>query len=126
MRPVLLILAVFIILPAAGTAAIINVPGDYPTIQQAIDAAAGGDTVLVAPGTYIENIRFKGKAIIVKSSDGPHVTTIDGNHTKGLSVVSFIDEEGFGSVLEGFTITNGAGTAAKEYGVLGGGICCGW
>ena len=45
------------------------------------------------------------------------MTTIDGNHTKGLSVVSFIDEEGFGSVLEGFTITNG-------YAPYGGGILC--
>jgi hypothetical protein len=33
-----------------------HVPGDYPTIQAAVDAAAEGDTILVAPGVYSENV----------------------------------------------------------------------
>jgi len=33
-------------------AIVIRVPGDYPTIQQGINAASAGDIVLVAPGTY--------------------------------------------------------------------------
>ena len=64
---------------ASGTlshAAVINVPADQPTIQDAIDVAQTGDTVLVAPGTYLENINFSGKSITVKSSNGNKVTII--------------------------------------------------
>ncbi|MBL8840425.1 MAG: IPT/TIG domain-containing protein [Planctomycetes bacterium] len=86
----------------AGT---INVPADVSTIQGAIDAASPGDTVLVAPGTYVENIDFKGKAIKVRSSDGASLTTIDGGQRD--SVVIFQSGEGRDSILQGFTITNG-------------------
>ena len=86
-------------------AATINVPADQPTIQAGINAAIPGDTVLVAPGTYIENISFLGKAITVQSSGGPGVTVIDGNSTT--NVVIFSSGEGLGSVIEGFTITKG-------------------
>src|SRR6266700_1042933 len=47
----------------------INVPADQPTIQAAITLAQSGDTVLVAPGTYLENNDFLGKAITVTSSE---------------------------------------------------------
>ncbi len=88
-----------------GGAQIIHVPGDYPTIQQVIDAAVGGDTILVAPGTYTENINFKGKTITVKSEVSRKVTIIDGGQKD--SVVTFASGEGRNSVLDGFTIRNG-------------------
>ena len=47
---------------------IIHVPGDYPTIQGAIDAAFNGDAIVVAPGTYNETIDLLGKAIRIRSS----------------------------------------------------------
>ena len=65
---------------AAGTAAgdIINVPGDFPGIQGAINVAANfGDEIVVAPGTYVEQINFLGKKVKIRSSDGPLVTIID-------------------------------------------------
>jgi parallel beta-helix repeat protein len=83
----------------------IHVPGDQPTIQAAINVANNGDTVLVAPGTYAENINFAGKAITVRSSNGAKVTIIDGAQ-KG-SVVTFNHSETNKAVLKGFTIQNG-------------------
>jgi hypothetical protein len=51
--------------PPAGR--IRRVPAEHRTIQVAIDSAAPGDTVLVAPGRYLEYIRFHGKGIVVAS-----------------------------------------------------------
>lgn len=96
-----------IILATGGSAAAatIHVPADQPTIQAGINAASNGDTVLVAPGTYSENININGKAITVKSSGGTKVTIIDGGQ-KG-SVVTFNHAETNNSVLRGFTIQYG-------------------
>jgi len=72
-----LVLAVFLVSVGSGFADTIHVPADYATIQGAIDAAVNGDIVLVAPGTYVENLDFLGKAITVQSSDGAEVTVVD-------------------------------------------------
>jgi hypothetical protein len=101
----LVMLAVLLPAEPASAQAVINVPGDSPTIQGAIDVAAPGDTVLVAPGTYFENINFGGKAITVESAQGPEATIIDGNLAG--SVVTFVSEEGLASVLRGFTLQRG-------------------
>ena len=87
-------------------AAIIRVPQNQLTIQAAINAAHPGDTVVVAPGTYYENISFLGKNIIVKSSQGPKVTTIDGGNLA--TVVTFDMYETNAAVLQGFTIQHGS------------------
>ena len=103
-------------------AAIINVPGDQPTIQTAINIAVNGDEIIVAPGTYFETINFLGKAIIVRSTDpdDPAVvqsTIINGNGAG--SVVGCTNGEGPDTVLSGFVITGGSGAAC------GGGATCG-
>lgn len=98
--PVLIILFA---LPMFGK--VIHVPADQPTIQAGIDAAANGDTVLVSPGTYKENISFNGKSITVASQSGPGVTIIDGQQLN--TVVTFTGGETRKAVLRGFTIQNG-------------------
>lgn len=91
----------------------INVPANQPTIQAAINAASNGDTVLVAPGTYNENINFNGKAITVTSSAGAAQTIIDGG---GIGpVVTFNTNETISSTLNGFTLQHGISTANSLY-----------
>jgi hypothetical protein len=96
---------------APGTtlaATTLAVPSAYATIQAAIDAAADGDTVVVAPGTYHERIDFGRKNVVVQSSGGASVTTIDGD---GGGVVVKIDADpGESPTLRGFTVRNGAST----------------
>ena len=98
----------------------INIPADYSTIQAGINASTNGDTILVQPGTYIENINYNGKNITVGSlflttADTSYIsqTVIDGNQNG--SVVRFENEEDSTAVLTGFTIKNG-------YASYGGGI----
>ncbi|HUT04511.1 MAG TPA: NosD domain-containing protein, partial [bacterium] len=105
-------------------AANINVPADYPTIQSAIDAAFDGDTVIVSPGIYFENIDFLGKAITVRSTDPLDwdivaQTIIDGMQAD--SCVKFITGEGRNSIIRGLTITNGRHNTGMAD---GGGISC--
>ena len=86
--------------------------GDATTIQGGINLAANGDVVIVEAGTYTgtgnRNISFSGKDITLTSESGPYVTIIDcQNLGQGFL---FVGNEGFGAVLEGFTVKNGNGT----------------
>ncbi len=86
----------------------IIVPGDYATIQAAIDASVNGDKVSVQPGTYNENIDFKGKNIEVYGVESdPSQVIIDGSGAG--PVVSFISGEPSTTVLTGVTVQNGSG-----------------
>ena len=98
---------------AAGFSAVHEVPARYPTIQAAIDAAADGDIVVVADGTYTglgnRDIDFKGKAITVTSEHGPLNCIIDcqGSFYDRHRGFNFHLGESINSILWGFTIVNG-------------------
>lgn len=120
MKTTLVILTALLTITSAATAATINVPADQPTIQAAINAATNGDTVIVAPGMYKENINFNGKAVTLSSTDPTNwdivnSTIINGKH-RGSCVV-FDHGEGQDSVIEGFMLTKGTNNN-------GGGILC--
>jgi len=124
--------ATFSTRPEGSQGHIIRVPADTNSIQGGIDMAQDGDTVLVADGVYIENIRFRGKAITLAShyimdGDTNHInnTIISGNepsYPDSGSVVYFIAGEDTSSVLKGFTITGGTGTVWGENQHTGGGV----
>ncbi len=109
-----------LILSIAISAKTIKVPEEFPSIQSAINESVDGDTVLVAPGEYFENINYKGRNIVLAShiileSDGSFIesTIINGSspaNNDTASCVLFISGETRGAVLEGFTITGGTGT----------------
>jgi hypothetical protein len=107
-------------------ATIINIPEQYETIQQGIDSSTNGDTVLVQPGTYIENINFNGHNITLSSlflttQDTSYIsqTIIDGNQNG--SVVTFENGENSTTVITGFTLSGGYAT---DWETGGGGITC--
>ena len=85
---------------------IVDVSGgaDYTSIQEAVDAAASGDEVLVMPGRYRETISIIGKDIHLVSSGGPVGTIIDGS---GSGPVIHCIRLSTNSSIQGFTITNG-------------------
>ncbi|MHC4428647.1 MAG: dockerin type I domain-containing protein [Planctomycetota bacterium] len=98
--------------PGTGTEA-----DPYCSIQDAIDAAVDTDEIVVAPGTYFEVINLLGKAVTVRSSDGPETTTIDAQQTGG-TVVGCWNGEGADTILQGFTITGGMGGTAFGSGMI--------
>lgn len=102
-------LAFALLLVVAGTGHAqntIHVPADRPTIQAGIDAAQDGDTVLVAPGTYYENLQIQAKSITLRSDKGAAQTIVDGG--KKDVVARLYASLGFNIILDGFTLQNGA------------------
>jgi len=131
----LMIFGAIFLAASMTVATVIEIPGDYPTIQAGMDAAISYDTVLVAPGHYYENVNFKGKPIVLtshfmfkKNTDYIFNTIIDGSHQShpdtGTTVL-LVNGEGPEAKVQGFTITGGTGTLYQWSSYLdrqGGGI----
>ena len=105
-------IAIFLSLIISVSATQLKVPSAYSTIQAAIDAATTGDTVLVADGTYTENLSID-KDIKIISENGAEKTIIDGGkitHVIGIGSSTTRD-----CVLDGFTVTNGASNSVGNF-----------
>jgi len=103
--------------------------GDYTSIQEGINNSVDGDTVLVHPGIYVENINYNGENIVLGSlllatHDTTYIyqTIIDGNHDWGVAI--FENGEDSLAILSGFTITNGFCDASGCPTYIAGGITC--
>ncbi|MBL4697549.1 MAG: right-handed parallel beta-helix repeat-containing protein [Phycisphaerales bacterium] len=92
-------LMMFCVCVSSASGDILRVPDQYGTIQSAIDAAVDGDTVLVSPGHYFEQIVYT-KNIDLRSTDGPTTTIIEGP-LGAKALVTHAED----TVVDGFTIT---------------------
>jgi parallel beta-helix repeat protein/predicted outer membrane repeat protein len=103
----------------------LHVPGQYATIQAAIDAADDTDVVEIANGTYTgtgnKNLDFGGRAITVRSAAGDPALCIIDCQGDGRGF-DFHSNEGPNSIVEGLTITNGGD--ADGFGISGAGVSC--
>lgn len=116
-------LAVFVwfcVIPAGAKT--IRVPANYSTIQAAINAAAGGDTIVVSKGTWRENLNFDGKNLCLTSTKPTSATVVAATVIDGRErgpAVTFRGVENASCVLTGFTIVHGR--AENGGGILGNG-----
>ena len=114
------VLLLLSIMSVSSEARIRNVPNEYETIQAGINAAWEGDTVLVQPDIYLENLDFIGKNIVVGSlylttgeASFISTTVIDGDNSG--RVVIFRNGESSEAVLYGFTLRHGTAPWAYRH-----------
>lgn len=122
----LLTAGIILVLTSWCAAGVVHVPGDQPTIQEGIDAAVSGDSVLVDPGVYTgignQKIEFLYKSLTLASVAGPDMTIIDCQ----ADTANLGDKYGFRIiyninpvVIEGFTVRNCSGDTAGGAYIVG-------
>lgn len=100
------LVALIVLAAALGAQSTLQVPGQFPTIADAQNAAQSGDTILVAPGTYMIGPFALVKNVKLVAAQGPSVTTLSGG---GTQPVLLIGSGAWGATIEGFRITDGQG-----------------
>ncbi|MHB8994362.1 MAG: right-handed parallel beta-helix repeat-containing protein [Armatimonadota bacterium] len=126
-RSLTVVIALWVVVASTAEAATRIVPTDFPTIQGAVNASRSGDVVIVAPGTYSENVVIADKRLFLRSINSHNESTVaatiidlTGRTGPGLEVKGSGAQ---GTTVSGFTVRNSAaegivvsGTAATiEY-----------
>jgi len=103
----------------------INIPSDYTTIQEGLNASVDGDTVLVAQGTYSENLILDNEIVLAShaiyddlgsewlDNDNINNTIVNGAHNGSCLVIkdgSYVPTFDTEPTIFGFTFQNGTGT----------------
>jgi len=103
-----ILIGLFAISITANSQSVINVPADYSTIQTALNNATEGDTVLVQPGTYYENIIWPATNSIklISASDSSN-TIIDGSQAGSVILIQSSTSIDTTTIIKGFKITHG-------------------
>ncbi|MFJ9680573.1 right-handed parallel beta-helix repeat-containing protein [Streptomyces sp. NPDC101194] len=78
---------------------VLRVPQDFPSVQQAVDVAREGETVLIGPGVYRESVRVTKPRVVLRGTDRNKVV-FDG----GVRLANGITVTGAGSVVENLTV----------------------
>ena len=121
----MLLILVCALLPQVD-AAVLNVPGSYPTIQSAVAAAVNSDTVLLAPGTYTgsgnTDTSFCGKNIVIQSDGSAADCVIDGGGLHRGFI--FENSENSSARLAHLTVRNCFGTTLTPF-PIGAAVYCG-
>jgi parallel beta-helix repeat protein len=138
MRACWSVIAIVVLWFNVTPATIINVPADYSTIQMAIDSSSNGDTVLVQPNTYYENIDFYGHNVVLGSlflitGDTSYISTTIVDGSSSAPVVMITSGADSTAMLVGFTIQNsffsavyiGDSSPTIKYNTITGNSCSG-
>jgi len=79
----------------------------FCTIQQALGIAANGDTIRVAPGTYLENLNWANADVSLIGTAGAATTIVDGGANGSVVIVPL----GASATINGVTLRNGSAVA---------------
>lgn len=115
-------LATAVLFGATATAADLQVPQEYPTIQSAVDAAASGDRILLAPGSYVETVVIDDQQLVLEGSEGAASTELAGAGDGEAAFLITLSGAAADLEVRGLTVTGGFGEAGSFGAGPGGGV----